>query len=155
MMWKHVQRNGCEEHMLCSNDVLKGWGTHLFRNRGDFCANWLLWYVDLQDHAWDSLDNHEQACCAMLLCIRTAGQLSILQLRENAALDISCASILNTCPTISVNPMSYTAGTCLHTGIFVVYCFFCWLFSEKVRKGHCFEEWNTIFTQIVPQTMTK
>ena len=21
MMWKHVQRNDCEEHMLCSNDV--------------------------------------------------------------------------------------------------------------------------------------
>ncbi len=87
----------------------QGWGTHLFRNKGDFCASLLLWYVYLQDHAWNSLDNHEQVCCVVLLCIRTAGQICVLLLRENAALDISYACILNSCPIISANPMSYTA----------------------------------------------
>ena len=112
----------------------QGWGTHLFRNRGDFCANLLLWYVYLQDHAWDSLDNHEQAWCAMLLCLRTAGQLRILQLRENAALDISCARKLNTCPTISANPMSYTAvRACILEYLYIMFCVDC--FQKKWERG--------------------
>ena len=132
-MWKHVQHNGCEEHMLCSNDV-KVEAPIYSGTKGTFCANLLLRYVYLHYHAWNSLDNHEQACCAMLLCIRTAGYISVLLLRENAALNISCASILNTCPTISANPMSYTAvRACILE--YLLYTALCWLYSVEVRKS--------------------